>query len=232
MKKGNTVTTISKVEVLVSIAWILIVLLYGQIDDPGFYIWGGVVFALIAFVLTFLGMYYFSSYIFKTAVEIVVVPYYFLTLFYFASVLSNTIFAFRYDGESNRFVLVWNIILYVVYGATLLYANTYVSHMAEVSQVLETKVTRNDNHRMNLSNLIVIAKDPDEQAKLKALKELVDYSSNIATPMAEENERLFIQKLNEIYSLISTNGDKQQVLAAIEQATDIWKCRNAAIMNR
>ena len=232
MKKENYVTILSIVETMASVAWIIIVLLFAKIDEPEFFLWGGFIFAIIGFVLTFAGMFYFSGKRKQIGVEIAFAPYYFLCVYYVASLLLNTIFAIRYDGEPNKFVFVGNLILYVVYGSILLYANSYVAHMTGVNEKISAKTSKHDNYRMNLSNLVTMANTKEVKDSLKKLKELVDYSGNVSVAWAENHETLFIDKLNEIYILMSKNAPDAEIIAVVQQATDIWKNRNIVVTNK
>ena len=232
MKKDSRITTLSIVEVMVSIAWIIIVLIFAKSGELAFYLWGGFIFAIMAFVLTFMGMFFFTEKRKKIGVEISGTPYYFLCAYYIVSLVLNTIFAFTYNGGKNRFVFIGNIVLFVIYASILLYANSYIEHMVHVSETLAAKTVVNDNYRINLSNLITMARTEKEKNSLKKLKEMVDYSSNINVAGGLDKEKYFIEKLNEIYALMSQNAPEESVVNAIQEAITIWQGRNIAVINK
>lgn len=232
MKKDNRVSNLSLVEALVSVAWIIIILLLVDIDGPEFFLWGGFIFAIIAFAITFLGIYYFTDKIRRIGVEIGSTPIYYLGLYYVASLILNTIFALTYQGQPNKMVFVMNLILYVIYGSILIYVNRYIDHMVYVNDTLAVKTSRYDTHRVNISNLVNMANTPEVKNELKKLKEMIDYSSNVSVVWAEDRERQFIDKINDIYTLMSQNASNDAILSEVQQATDIWKSRNIVMSNK
>lgn len=232
MKNNFNLKAITIVEAMIALVWIVIVLLFGTIDDPGFYLWGGVIFAIIACGLTILGTCFFLGAFGKVDVEVTGVPFYFLGVFLMASLVSNLVFSLRYNGESNRFVIILNLLLYLFYGIILLGAYYYITHVGEAGAVLSEKVSDYEILRSALSDLLVSAQEPETKAKLKELKELVDYSSNISVAGAKTTEEIFMRKLNEIQQLILTNADKEVVEKVIQQAVELWKKRNVINTNR
>lgn len=232
MEKKNRITILSIVEIMVSVAWMISALLFGRPGEWAFYIWGGYVFAVISFILTFVGLYYFSRYIDKIDVEISAVPFVILCIYYGVSLIGNTYFAITYNGFLRKSVIVTNLFLTVVYAAVLLYANLSVKHMIHVNEQITKKISKTDACRVNISNLCLMVESVEVKKELEKLKEIVAYSDTMAVSWAEGKEGAFNNKLDEIYSMILQKNSDQVIIAAIDQAIMIWKSRNIANINK
>ena len=159
MKKNNSTTILPIIVGMISIVWIICILLLANIDGIEFFLWSGFSFAVTDFVLTFLGMKYFASRINDIGVEISIAPCWILSIFFLVTTNVNTIFVIKYDGEINVFVIIVNLILYVIYASILLYANSYVNHMIEIDAKIAEKTSSNDDYRMKVSMLMGMATD-------------------------------------------------------------------------
>lgn len=232
MKKTNKITMLSVIEIMFSVAWIIIALLFGRPAEGAFYFWGGVIFAIISFILTFLGLYYFSVHIDKINVEISAIPLVILCIYYGTSFVGNAFFAITYNGFPRKSVIAINLLLTVVYVSVLLYANSYIRHMEYINEQMAQRISKTDLCKVNVSNLCLMAESAKVKKELEELKQLVAYSDTMVLPWAEGKERAFNNKLDEIYSLISRGSSDEEIIASIKQAVIIWKSRNIANMNK
>ncbi|MEE1099959.1 MAG: hypothetical protein U0K86_00560 [Agathobacter sp.] len=232
MKKNNSTTILPIIVGMISIVWIICILLLANIDGIEFFLWSGFSFAVTGFVLTFLGMKYFASRINDIGVEISIAPCWILSIFFLVTTNVNTIFVIKYDGEINVFVIIVNLILYVIYASILLYANSYVNHMIEIDAKIAEKTSSNDDYRMKVSMLMGMAKTPAVKSSIQSLKDLIDYSNNTSGLWAGGTEKLFMEKLDQINVLIAQNEPDEAIISQVNCATEIWKRRNVVITNK
>lgn len=232
MKKNNSTTILPIIVGMISIVWIICILLLANIDGIEFFLWSGFSFAVIDFVLTFLGMKYFAGRINEIGVEISITPCWILSIFFLVTTSINTIFVIKYDGEINVYVIIANLISYVIYGSILLYANSYVNHMIEIDAKIAEKTSSNDDCRMRVSMLMGMAKTPAVKSSIQSLKELIDYSNNTSGVWAGGTEKMFMEKLDQINVLIAQNEPDEVIVSQVQCATEIWKRRNVVITNK
>lgn len=232
MKKSNYLSTSPMIVGMISAVWIISVLLLAEIDGPQFFIWSGFIFAVIDFVLTIVGTYFFAEKIKNVVEEISIVPCWYMGIFFFVALSMNSFFAFIYNGEPKKIVIILNLILYVVYASILLYINSYLKHMTEVNERIAAKTSVNDEYKMTVSILMGMAKTLEVKGSIQKLKDLIDYSDNVSVKWAENNERQFQEKLSEIQVMLSQNEADEVVISQVQDAIEIWKRRNIVVTNR
>lgn len=229
MLKNDDIKKIFIIEILAFFSWFVICVAFSDIQDGGFYLWGGLIFGVISFVLAGVSLYLVEINSNRNTTEINYIPIYYTILFQIVTIIINTYFIFRGNGNLNVIVVVLNSVAIILFISLRLFTEQYVQRVDEQTIYSSKKIASFTAISVKLSTLISIEKDNEIKKKLLEVKELVDYSSNVSQPFSDQQQNLFLLQLNQIEAMILENREKKDVLNKIEEAVIIWNTRNSTV---
>lgn len=213
---------------IVAVAWVIIVLMFADFSNAGFYFWGGFCFGVFAFIVGICAMIYYTKKVSISTVEVSTVPFYFSYLYMAVSTAVNTIFIrLESEGALNKILVVINIFIIVAYIFVIVYSNNFMSRVVELEATVTQKTVNKQDCVREIGTLLAIAKGNPNYNELLSLSEMVQYSSNTTQLNSEIIELQFIGKLNEIQQLLQQSANEDAVKAKIAEAKSVWQSRNA-----
>lgn len=211
---------------LVGILWTAVVCILADFDDAGFYFWGALAFGLVSFILVIIMQYVTNSVKDRNTTEAVGVLEVYSVIYLVLSIAVNTFFAIKLDGEYGKVLVIINMVLIVAYVLEMSAAGKNVERIKTQAEVSVQKTSQVRNISIQLGKLLGIISDQELKSKVYALKEKVDYSSNMSqTAFAYEEENM-LQLLYATEQLVLA-GDMQGATAKIDQAEVVWNRRNS-----
>ncbi|MBR3305903.1 MAG: hypothetical protein IKI75_01450 [Lachnospiraceae bacterium] len=214
--------------VAIAVVWIILMLIFTDFDEAGFYYWGGLAFGIIAFAITCLALLMMHIHRNRSTTEITMLSGYILEGYALISCIVNTIFCVIRDGDHGKILVAVNLILMLVFGIIFAASLNYNKRVAELADNIDTRTAPVANYSSRIAGIVAMAQDPAVKAALLKLKESVDYGSNMSRGYAEAGEREFSDKLDIIQNLVlAGNTPADQLIGEIEQAKRLYAMRNA-----
>lgn len=188
---------------------------------------GAMTFVLIAVVLAILYLTVLRKSLRRQATEAGAPSIYFTVSYVAAAMVSNTVLTLTGRGDFNGFLLLCNAVINAVYIFLVLYAEKSSRRVSEQLTRTEQKLSASIRISEKLSEILSITKDDEIRKQILALKESVDYSTNISTIATLENERIMERRLDVLMLLIKHKGELSDIQDKIREAEVIWKTRNS-----
>lgn len=206
--------------------WCLAVFL---IAGPPFYRYSGALtFVLIAAALAILYLTVLRRSPGRQAPEAGAPSVYFTIIYVAAALFFNTVFVLVGCGDFNRFLLLCNAVINVVYILLALYTEQENQRISDQLARTAQKLSGPANISAKLGEMLGVVEDSEIRKQILALKEAVDYSTNISTAATLEKEKLMEQQLDELMCLIMRKGERSAIQGKIREAEITWKTRSSA----
>lgn len=231
MKLSNT-RLLSLALALAGVVWCCAIFTITDYFAPVLRFSGGLVFGLAAVVLAILYLMVFRGSPGRSAAEVGAVSLYLPIAYAFASLVSNTLFIIRGLGGFNKFLVLWNTAISVVYIIAILYAEKDAWRLAEQMARTEQKLSGPAAISAKLGEILGAAKDDEIRKQILKLKEAVDYSTNISTAATIESERQLLAQLDELMELIRNQGDASAIQDKLREAEMTCQIRSSAAAAR
>lgn len=226
MQGNDSIKKISIIELLMFIGWCVVVLVFADYDRAGFYFWGGFGFGFLSFIVAGVSLLLIKMKNNRNTAEINYIPVYYTAVYLLVAIIINTYFVFRVTGKFNVILVVLNSVLLVAFIAIRLYTDSFVARVDEQTRQSAEKLRPIASISSQLATILSITTDTDIKKQLLKLKEMVEYSSNVAQEFLDNSQNLFLFQLNQIQSLIVEHKDKDEINKKIQEATATWKTRN------
>ena len=227
--RGNKICSI--VLAVVAALWTVCILAFIDSEGAGFYYWGGFAFGLIAIVLGMLVNLFISSRANRNTTEIEMLPI-FVSIAYVAfCVVFNAIFVCLKDGNFNIAIPLVNVLVMVAYLVYVYGLGRYADRVVAVGSAVGSKTSKYGTISTKMSTILGMCTDADVRKKVLDLKQKVDYSNNLAQEVTIYEEEDFYNIITNLESMLVDGSSKEEMLALIEEADNIWKVRNSKLSN-
>lgn len=209
-------------------AWLIVMAAMMNFWLIGYYGWIGLAGGIVAFLVSGISIALWNNGApSRDTTEINAMPYVVTILYLIIALVFNTIFCGLYYLDYAKFIpIAINLILLIIFIAMRSFMDPYREHVERTAAEVKQKVTAHNNFSALLSEIVVLADDPDEKQAVKKLQELVAYSPNMAQGFNNDAENTFWNELTEIKNGISNGADKEFILKKISEASKTWSRRN------
>ena len=225
MKKLNMVLV---GEIVLALAWVILALLFQNFQETGFYYWGGFAFGLITFIVIILVTLFWKTKTLRNTTELGYLPVYFGWIYVIVSISVNSKFLMlKGDGPLKKLLVGLNLLLLLIYLFSVYCANKYAERVVAQTEQIIGKTEKSVNLSVQLAGLLSMAKDEDVKKRLYALKERLDYSSNMTQNFTAGYEKEFGDVLHQVEEAIVNGSDQSEIIALVEKAEQLWNIRNA-----
>ncbi len=190
--------------------------------------WLGYVFITLAFILIAacsLGFRLKSKSTMTT-----IWPLMYVCVGYFGVSLITNIIIMAVNSENVVVPIVLNAVILILSAIVFLLAYKSFSRVADNTQARETRVLALRELSVKVNALTFVTQDDEIKAAVKKLKEDLDYSSSAGTASSASYEQAFVSQIDKINMMIISKAEKEQVLAELETAANLWKARNQMLM--
>lgn len=222
----------SVVMLILALLWCVIVLVFVDHNNAGFYYWGGFAFGLSAFLIS-AGVYWFVHYrADQNTTEITMIPGFISGIYTFFSAVFNLIFVYQKDGEYGEIIVAVNVLVLLVYSIAIFYLTIYASRVVSQAKRINNKTEQLSTIKTELAAALGMCKDADIKRSLLELKQKVDYSDNLAQSITEQEENLFCEQIKEIGKCLNDEANKEMILSKIAEAEQIWLIRNSKLATK
>lgn len=214
---------------LVALVWAFAVPAIAAIYTPVLPYGGAAAFGVAAAVVAdvYLALFSQPSDIRRTEAEML--PQIFTVGYVAASLVVNTGFILMQYGSINKWMVAANLFLLAAYTVLVLYSERSAQHLLERMEKNEQKIVTHSDISAKVGRVLALAEDAESRQKLVALKEMVDYNSNVSTTSTEDAEDQMEDRLDELLTLLREGADRAAIQKKIQEAESCWKVRcNAA----
>ena len=230
MRRSNN-KLISMTVGILGTLWALAILILAGMRDPVIHFAGSLSFGVIAVALavtylSFLRLAPGRQAVEPGALSIIVTVVYVLILLGI-----NTALIPVNLGGFNRYLIIGNIIIDVVYVVLILYVEHDTRRLKEQLDCTEAKTAASVDISEKLGALLGIAEDEEIRSRLLKLKEMVDYGTNITTTSTTAQEQRMAGYLDELMNLLMANSRKELVIEKIQQAQRCWEMRSSTALS-
>jgi len=225
--KANKICSI--VLIVFAALWTLSILIFTDKSDVGFYYWGGIAFGFIALVLGALVNLFISSRHSRNTTEIEMLPVFATGIYAVVCVIFNSVFVYLKDGDYSIAIPAFNVIAMVVYLIYVYSLLRYADRVVATGNAINEKTSRYAGISVKMAQLLGMCNDADIKKKVLELKQKVDYSNNLAQNVSGYEEEDFYNAITTLESMLADGTSKEEILAQIENADNIWKARNSKL---
>jgi hypothetical protein len=212
----------------VGLIWCFGIYAIADLYAPALPFGGGVLFGLVAIAIAVVYLLVFRRSPDKPVVEVEARSVYFTLLYFVATLVLNTVLVLARCGGLNKILFLCNFVLIAFYVILILGAEKDAERLSEQLAYAEQATAAPASISKKLGTLLSVAEDPEIRKQLLALKEAVDYSSNVTTGGTFEVERDMEAQLDELTDLIANHGDAAVICEKIRKAETTWKLRSSA----
>lgn len=227
--KANKICSIALI--IFAALWAFCILIFNDLDNAGFYFWGGFVFGLIALLLGACVNLFIIPRDNRNTTEIEMIPIYVTTVFVVAMVIFNAVFVYLKDGKYNIAIPVVNVIAIVAYLIYIHGLSSYADRVVRTAELVGSKTSRYGAITTEISKILGMCNDTDIKKKVLDLKQKVDYSNNLSQNVSMDEEEDFYNTLRSLESMILDGSSKEDIVSLLEEADNIWKIRNSKLSN-
>lgn len=189
---------------------------------------GAMTFVLIAVALAILYLTVPRKSPGKQAPEADAPSIYFTVAYVIAAMVSNTVLTLVGRGDFNGFLLLCNAVINAVYILLVLCAKKDSRRVSEQLARTEQKLSGSTHISKKLGEILSITENAELRKQLLALKESVDYSTNISTTATLESEKIMERRLDVLMLLIMHKGELSDIQDKIREVEIIWNTRCSA----
>lgn len=145
------------------------------------------------------------------------------------SVLANAILMAVSRRHWQAPVIV-NVLLIGLAAALFVVAYRAFSRVRDNTEHQKAKVQELRQTAIKVNSLVYLAKDEDVKKAIRQLKEDLDYSSPMSGPECAEYEQQLAEMIDTLKVMLTSNGEKESILAAVEEAEGLLRVRNQTLM--
>lgn len=209
-------------------AWLIVMTAMMNFWLMGAYGWTGLVGGIIGFIISVVSVIMQDNEVSsRDTTEVSALPGIFTAAFLTADLVLNTVLCGLYFLNHRIFIPVaLNLVLIVIFIAVRIFADPYKERVEETAAAVGEKVAPSVNFTALLSEISVIAADPEEKAAVRKLQELVSLSPNMSHEFNSQAEETFRQQLMEVKAMTENGADKALILREISEAEKTWRRRN------
>ena len=205
MKLSNS-KLLSVTIAVVGFLWCFAMIAVTSLMTPPWPFVGGVLFGLLAVVVSILYLTVFRHSPGRQAAENGAITIYLTISYVLASLGCNTAYILTRHGAFSRFLILSNLAIIAVYCVAILFAEKDAKRLSE-------QLSRTERKTAGPGYL---------SAKLK---ESVDYSSNITTDATLASEKQMAALLDELQTMIADQADASEIQQKLREAETEWKTR-------
>lgn len=214
---------------MIFIAWVLFITVSVHTLFQTSYGWFSFCGGILSFILSAISMLLWKSDTNRDTTEINSIPLIFTSVYFAVTLLSNTVFCFLCNENYSLSVpIAVNALLTIVFVAVRMFVLPYRNRVLRTAAHTTEKTRGVIELSAKLGEILGIAQDETVKQRLMALKEQLDYSTNVSQPFTVDIEALFFNQLCDILTAIEQQAPAEDVLAKIDAAQITWKRRNGA----
>lgn len=205
------------IEAIIFVVWNVLSWTLTNLEEANVYFYCGYGFMFLAFLLTAAVTFYFK--ISKNVIFSVLTPLYIANaVYFFISLIMNSIFMGIAKGANAVAVVVPNVIVLILYVVAIAISYLGVSHISENNKVIDQKVAQLKITAIEIGQIASIATDVNVKNALLELKDAVEYSDPIGVSGTKDAENDFSFKVSEIRSLIENEYPSEDIQRKIYSA--------------
>ena len=220
---------ISLAMIVLAALWCVVVLVFMNHSDAGFYFWGGFSFGLAAFIIVALSSYLVSYQANQNTTEITMIPAFVSGTFVVFSAIFNFIFVCLKDGEYEAAIVVVNVIAIMCYLIVVYYLTQYAARVTEKADRIAGKTMQFGKIKTEIAGALALCSDEDIKKKVLGLKQQIDYSNNLSQEAVADDEAALYSQIQDIEDLLRNKAEKSDVLSKIAEAEETLKIRNSKL---
>lgn len=216
------------VAAIIFAVWLVIVCSMGIASHAGVYFGLGIVFGVVAFLLTEFSIYRWRTVQNKSLTEVSVFGYVISFLYLCVALVLNLVFCLI--GVVNIAVVIpisVNVTFIGIFILARIFADSYLSRTVRISDEVRIKSESYEQFRKELSGLSARVDDPAIRKKLHELQELIAVSQT-TTDKTGNSDQSFHDCVEDIRKLLDNQGTRDQIFEAIGKARKAWLSRNSA----
>ena len=224
MKLSNS-KLLSVTIAVVGFLWCFAMIAVTSLMTPPWPFVGGVLFGLLAVVVSILYLTVFRHSPGIQAAENGAITIYLTISYVLASLGCNTAYILTRHGAFSRFLILSNLAIIAVYCVAILFAEKDAKRLSEQLSRTERKTAGPGYLSAKLGVLLSLTEDKELHGRLLKLKESVDYSSNITTDATLASEKQMAALLDELQTMIADQADASEIQQKLREAETEWKTR-------
>lgn len=210
---------------VVGLLWCFAMIAVASLMMPPWPLVGGILFGLLAVVVSILYLLVFRHSPGKQAAENGAITVYLTVSYVLATLGCNTAYILTRHGAFSRFLVLSNFAIIAVYCVAILFAEKDVKRLSDQLSRTERKTAGPGYLSAKLGVLLSMTEDKALHSRLLKLKESVDYSSNITTDATLASEKRMAALLDELQTLITDQADASEIQKKLHEAETEWKTR-------
>ncbi|WP_036610287.1 hypothetical protein [Oribacterium sp. P6A1] len=211
-------------------SWCACIYVSSNLSRTHYYFKAGLVFGIITCVIATWEVTHLEKFARREMTEANMVPFFITMFFVCISLLVNSVFIYmssilESDDGIKAIPILFNAVTISAYLVYLIYFNQYQERL--IIQLREIGEKTRDINRMSdtLGMLLVKADDPEIHKMLLSLKQMVDMGGNTSDSETKDLENEFNNLLLSIDEKLDGHWKKEEIIAIIKSAMNIWKQR-------
>lgn len=225
--KDNKIVSLATI--VLAVLWCIVILVFMDHSDAGFYYWGGFSFGLAAFIIVALSSYLVRYHANQNTTEITMIPTFVSVTFVVFSTVFNFIFVYLKDGEYEAAIVVVNVLAIMVYLIVVYYLTRYAARVTETADRIAGKTMQFGKIKTEIAGVLALCSDDDIKKKVLGLKQQIDYSNNLSQEAVAGDEAALYSQIQDIEDLLKNKAEKSAVLSKITEAEETLQIRNSKL---
>ena len=220
---------------LVGIVWCVAIFVVADIclssgDTVRYF--GALLFGIQAVVIAILYLQLIHKSPGNQAVEVGAVSLYYTIGYVAAALVLNAVLVVCRLGGFNRYSLLLNLAILVIYIILILFAEKDTQRVARQLNHMQQRTSPSRNISQQLTIILSLVEDPELRKRLLKLQESVTYSSNISQNNTLPYENAMMNQLEDLKNMIISQKSSDVILSKLREAEVTWKTRSSIVSSR